>query len=143
MVLSVTKRYPATYFKPIFVSFNGSNFDDYFLLNQCIENDWHFEATYSGKSILGLTSHFFTCWDLRKFLVGSLASCGKSFNVYPLKKEGEDMGFSHDEVQEQFDKGSEAWNAFLAEKEHKIMDYNRVDVLTLYSLTQAFYMCTQ
>jgi len=73
MVQYVTSTYPADIYSPVFISFNGANFDDYFIMNNCIDQDWHFEATYSNKSILGLTTAYFKCWDLKKFLtVGSL-----------------------------------------------------------------------
>jgi uncharacterized protein YprB with RNaseH-like and TPR domain len=73
MLKYVTSTYPGDIYRPVFISFNGANFDDYFIMNHCILEDIHFEATYSNKSILGLSTAYFRCWDLKKFLtVGSL-----------------------------------------------------------------------
>jgi hypothetical protein len=84
-------------------------------MNRCIINDWHFEATYSNKSLLGLSTDYFECWDLRKFLtLGSLLENCTSFNVYPCKKAGEEMGFTHDEVQAAYDAGSDSWSTFMS-----------------------------
>jgi len=44
-------------------------------MNQAVEDDETVvSCTFSNKSLLGLTFPYGKCWDLRKFLVGSLAS---------------------------------------------------------------------
>ena len=101
MVDYITATYPADAYSVTLVSFNGANFDDYFVMNYCIEKDIHFEATYSNKSLLGLTTPYFKCWDLKKFLpVGSLASLtgNKGFDVFPKKMNDSEMGFTHNDV---------------------------------------------
>lgn len=116
MVKYVTSTYPGDVYRPCFISFNGSCFDDWFIMNHCILEDDHFEATYSNKSILGLSTAYFRCWDLKKFLtVGSLLSNCKSFGVFPCKKEGEEeMGFTHEDVQTAFDAGPDSWSEFMS-----------------------------
>jgi hypothetical protein len=66
---------------------------------------------------------------LRKFLVGSLKGLCESFGTYPKKIEG----FDHRLPQKAFDKGQlQEW---IGENRVKIEQYNKYDVLALYSLT--------
>lgn len=70
------------------ISFNGSNFDDYLLLDHVSKFDYKVDAVFSGKSILGMRFRNFECWDLNKFLTGSLATNCKSFNTTIKKIDG-------------------------------------------------------
>lgn len=56
----------------VLINFNGSNFDNYLLLEDIQSFDFSVECTFSGKSLLGMRFKNFMCWDLAKFLVGSL-----------------------------------------------------------------------
>ena len=98
------------------------------------------ECTFSGKSILGLTiPKHFNCWDLKKFLViGSLKNLTRSYRTYPLKMDDDDMGFSFEEVEQAFEAGKNSWKKFMNEKLPSIIEYNKLDVLSLCSLTQKF-----
>lgn len=91
-----------------FISFNGSSFDDYFLIDQAVDNLEDIKtAIFSNKSILGLTFSYGKCWDLRKFLtIGSLEKNCESFGTYPPKMKG----FDHRLPQKAFDEGRlEEW----------------------------------
>ena len=73
------------------ISYNGSNFDDYLLLDEISKYEFKIYATFSGKSILGMSFRNFKCWDLHKFLNGSLANNSTNFNTIIKKVDG----FSH------------------------------------------------
>jgi len=85
MLYDLRHKYDLDTHKFVFISFNGSNFDDYFLLQASANNDEYCSAAaFQTKSILGLKGEDYSCWDMRKFLTtGSLAENCKSFNVYP------------------------------------------------------------
>ena len=51
------------------ISFNGSQFDDLFLLQSAVEREETVYATFAGRSMLGLQTSRFVCWDLKKYLV--------------------------------------------------------------------------
>jgi len=55
MVNRLIAKYDMTKFKFRFISFNGSNFDDYFLLQQALRYGEGIHATFQSKSVLGLT----------------------------------------------------------------------------------------
>jgi hypothetical protein len=73
------------------ISYNGSNFDDYLLLDEISKYEFKIHAIFSGKSILGMSFRNFKCWDLNKFLSGSLANNCTNFNTIIKKVDG----FSH------------------------------------------------
>ena len=70
---------------------------------------------------------------MRKFLAqGTLSELCKSFGTYPQKVEG----FDHRLPQKAFDEGTlQQW---ISENKEKIVEYNKFDVLSLYSLTMNF-----
>ena len=49
------------------------------------------------------------------------------------------MGFSFDEVEEAFAAGKTSWKKFMNEKLPTIVEYNKIDVLSLVSLTQKYF----
>jgi hypothetical protein len=71
--------------KVYLISFNCSNFDIYLLLEDISFKDYTINATFSGKSVTGVSFGKFKCWDLAKFLTGSLDSNCTNFNAYPKK----------------------------------------------------------
>jgi hypothetical protein len=48
------------------------------------------------------------------------------------------MGFSFEEVEAAFEGGKVSWKNFMEEKLPTIIEYNKIDVLSLCSLTQKF-----
>ena len=90
MVSALLREYDVNQYRFRFVSFNGSNFDDYFLMNQACANEERVSATFQSKSILSLTMPYGQCWDLAKFICGSLKGICESFQVYPKKMDGFD-----------------------------------------------------
>ena len=102
-------------------------------MDQAVDNEESvISCTFSNKSLLGLTLPYGKCWDLRKFLVGSLESNCKSFGSYPKKIEG----FDHRLPQQAFDDG--ALDDWISDNKQKIINYNKFDVLSLYSVTMKF-----
>jgi hypothetical protein len=103
MVAGLQSEFVPTEYTYRFISFNGSSFDDYFLINQAVDDDENVQSCiFSNKSIIGLTFSYGKCWDLRKYLtMGSLADNCKAFDSYPKKVEG----FDHRLPQKAFDAG--------------------------------------
>lgn len=119
------------------VSFNGSNFDNFFLINELAKKE-KFEdfdpksVFYFNGSVLNFT--FFDkidTYDLSRHLVGSLRSCCNSFKVKACSK----TDLDHYDAQCKFERG-ELLNDLTYK--NQVMDYNYMDVASLAVLFQKY-----
>ena len=54
MLRDLAIRYPKDQYRFRMISFNGSQFDDLFLLQSAVEREETVNATFAGRSMLGL-----------------------------------------------------------------------------------------
>jgi hypothetical protein len=116
------------------VSFNGSNFDNWFIVQELLENDLFNSHDFTPKSIKYfngsiLNFEFFNkvdTFDLGKHLTGSLDYNCKSFKVQSLTK----STLNHYDIQDLYMNNKKAFfnNTAIFEKIEK---YNDLDVLSL------------
>ncbi len=119
------------------VSFNGANFDNFILYNDCIKHniDQISEPTLSNGQLL--TFKIFGRhhpWDIKKHIAqGSLKDLGdpKSFNLKLCAKR---EGYSHQEAQDLYD--NDRFDEILNDK--KLFDYNIYDCLALIVISERY-----
>ncbi len=117
--------------KYYFVTFNGSNFDNYLLYDGLIRydesKDYVGEVLLSKGQMLNFTYRGrHTCFDIRKHLMGSLKMNCKGFDIKALSKKDD---FSHADMQKLYDNGE--LFKFLDDNDKKLVEYNSFDVLSL------------
>lgn len=129
----------------VLIGYNNSRFDNFPLVKSLINNNIYSSMLYVQNSILQLgfgTRH--KCFDLCRFTMCRLKDACKDFNIYPRKVEG----FSHELVQEVYNKGGEqALSKWLIKNEKEIVEYNKIDVLAtaslFYTVRDAYQKITQ
>lgn len=115
-------------YKYIDVSYNGSRFDDFFRLEELINNDMFPEIFYANNSLLGTTYSGHKTFDLCRFTMCPLKNACEAYKTNPVKIEG----FSHKEPQKAFDQGElQDW---LSENHNELEKYNKYDVFSLCDL---------
>ena len=117
-----------------FVSFNGSNFDNFILLNALLKQDENdltnkllnvSDVFYNGNQILNFKiNKKHSTFDIRKHLVGSLKSCCKGFNVNMCGK----LDFDHNKAQKLYQKGKLI--DYITDNQ-ELEDYNNMDCISL------------
>ena len=117
-----------------FVSFNGSNFDNFILLNALLrqdETDLNCEMLnvsdvfYNGNQILNLKINMkHSTFDIRKHLVGSLKSCCAGFKVNICGK----LDFNHNTAQKLHEKGL---LMDYIQNNKELEEYNNMDCISL------------
>jgi len=112
------------------VSFNGSSFDNFFLLDNILKTNrsdvWVKDIFYNDSQLLKFVINGKdTIFDLRKHLVGSLKQNCKSFQVSELC---EKLEFNHYEAQKLHEKGELI--DFMTGNE-KLKEYNENDTISL------------
>jgi hypothetical protein len=123
----IVKHQANTVFK--LISFNGSNFDNFLLLEHLLKNkSEHWNAKnifYNGTSLQNFSINGrHTLFDLRKHLVGSLARNCESFKVNSCAK----TEFDHHHAQKLYDEGKLL--DYMRNNE-KLIEYNNYDVISL------------
>ena len=124
----------------VFISFNGSNFDNLILVNKMLQDKRFIvkKPLYVGNSLLDAEingRHNF--YDLRRHLMGSLKKNCKDFNI-PLKYCKIELEMGHTEIQNYY-------NTHTKEEFIKFMDndelvrYNNNDVFSLAYLFIKYY----
>ena len=116
------------------VSFNGSNFDNFILLNALLKQDEYdifstklnlSDVFYNGNQILNFKiNDKHSTFDVRKHLVGSLKSCCNGFKVKICSK----LDFNHNHAQKLYEKG-QLINYIMDNKE--LEEYNNMDCISL------------
>ena len=117
-----------------FVSFNGSNFDNFILLNALLKQDETdlygdmlnvSEVFYNGNQILNFKINMkHSTFDIRKHLVGSLKSCCAGFKVKICGK----LDFNHNTAQKLHEKGL---LLDYIENNKELEEYNNMDCISL------------
>ena len=117
-----------------FVSFNGSNFDNFILLNALLrqnETDLDCELLnvsdvfYNGNQILNFKINMkHSTFDIRKHLVGSLKDCCEGFKVNMCSK----LDFNHNKAQ-QLHEDNQLMDYIKDNKE--LEEYNNMDCISL------------
>jgi hypothetical protein len=117
-----------------FVSFNGSNFDNFILLNALLKQDETdlyadklnvSDVFYNGNQILNFKINMkHSTFDLRKHLVGSLKSCCAGFKVKICGK----LDFNHNHAQKLHEKGE---LIDFIENNKELEEYNNMDCISL------------
>jgi hypothetical protein len=111
------------------ISYNGSRFDDLFVQRIVMEFGQCFDCIPTHNSILSLRFGNIRCFDLNRYLTGSLAQNAKDFKCVNQKVEG----YSHLEIQKLFEaKGDEELFKFVSSA--KAIEYVTKDVLVLEEL---------
>ena len=126
-----------------FVSYNGANFDNYFLLNAMLEykknNDTKINVTdllYSGNQLLNFKingSH--NMYDLHKHLMGSLKSNCESFKI---PKKYSKLECDHKEIQILYNNNNNTFIDIIKQRE-ALIAYNNNDVYSLACLFIKYY----
>lgn len=126
-----------------FVSYNGANFDNYFLLNAMLEykktNDTKINITdllYSGNQLLNFKINgTHNMYDLHKHLMGSLKSNCESFKI---PKKYSKLECDHKEIQNLYNNDNNAFIDIIKQRE-SLIDYNNNDVYSLACLFIKYY----
>ena len=126
-----------------FVSYNGANFDNYFLLNAFLKyQETHKNTTnitdllYSGNQLLNFKINgAHNMYDLHKHLMGSLKNNCKSFKI-PAKYSK--LECDHREIQCIYNDDNDAFINTMKQKE-ALIDYNNNDVYSLACLFIKYY----
>ena len=117
-----------------FISFNGSNFDNFILLNALLKQDETDIITpqlnisdvfYNGNQILNFKINMkHSTFDIKKHLAGSLADCCKGFKIKLCSK----LDFNHNKAQKLHDKGKLI--EFITDNK-ELEEYNNFDCISL------------
>lgn len=107
------------------ISFNGSRFDDLFTQKEIMCAGIGFHCTPTNNGILSLTFKNITCFDLSRYLIGSLAQNAKDFKTKNQKVEG----YNHYVIQKLYENDEPAfWDKISSDEAH---NYLTQDVKTL------------
>ena len=127
-----------------FVSYNGANFDNYFLLNAMLEykknNENKINVTdllYSGNQLLNFKingSH--SMYDLHKHLMGSLKSNCESFKI---PKKYSKLECDHKEIQTLYNNNNNNTFIDIIKQREALIAYNNNDVYSLACLFIKYY----
>lgn len=126
-----------------FVSYNGANFDNYFLLNAMLEykktNDTKINVTdllYSGNQLLNFKINgCHNMYDLHKHLMGSLKSNCESFKI---PKKYSKLDCDHREIQILYNDNKDNFINIIKQRE-ALIAYNNNDVYSLACLFIKYY----
>ena len=112
----------------VFIGFNNSSFDNFFLLDALLRNDTEMtygvnNIFYNGSQLLNFTMNGrHNTFDIRKHLVGSLANNCKSFKINCCAKKS----FDHSKAQRLYEDNKLI--EFITNNE-ELKEYNEYDVL--------------
>lgn len=115
------------------ISFNGSNFDNYFLVTSLINDfsDEYFDPSsvfYNGQAILNFKMFGnATTWDLSRHLVGSLASCCRNFKIKCSKV----ADFSHSKAQRLYNEKKLFTDEEFKKDTHFYNDFDNISLCVL------------
>ncbi len=116
--------------KYIIIGYNSSNFDNFLLIQSAINNDCYISnILYVNNSILSARIKGHKLLDLCRFTMSPLKNACNDFKTNPKKIDG----FSHREVQDYYLKNGTI-NNWIDENKEKLIEYNKMDVLSLASL---------
>lgn len=126
-----------------FVSYNGANFDNYFLLNAMLEYKKNNEnkinisdLLYSGNQLLNFKINgCHNMYDLHKHLMGSLKSNCESFKI---PKKYSKLDCDHNEIQILYNNDKDNFINIMKQKE-ALIEYNNNDVYSLCCLFIKYY----
>lgn len=110
----------------VLVSFNGSWFDDILLMWYLMNTgDYWVDGVFKNNSILGLKIQgFIKCWDLSRFLVGSLKKNANDFKTKTRKVDG----YSHFYIQNKYEElGNDEFIKFI-QNDESATEYLQCDV---------------
>ena len=125
------------------MSFNGSNFDNFFLLDALLNANrcdlWASDIFYNNNQLLKFTINGKnTVFDLAKHLCGSLKYNCDSFKVKLCAK----TSFDHNKAQEMFNEDPKKLISHM-KKSKELIEYNEKDVLSLLVIYKRYQTALQ
>jgi len=125
----------------VFVSFNGSNFDNLILINKMMRDE-RFKVEkplYVGNSLLDCKINGrHTFYDLRRHLMGSLKKNCKDFNI-PEKYCKIELEMGHTEIQNYYNTHTKEEFLEYMKNNEELTEYNNNDVYSLAYLFIKYY----